>query len=527
MEFAIHQSLKIYSGGLGFLAGSHMRSAYELKQNFIGIGILWSYGYYDQEWDNTHKMRVGFREKHYHFLEDTGIKFDISIHASEVRVKVLYLAPETFESAPLFLLTTDIEENDHLSRTISYHLYDRHTEAKIAQCMLLGYGGAKLLDILNMNVEKYHINEAHGLSSAFHLYEKYNGKSEEIKKRLVFTTHTPEEAGNEKHEVSLLERMGFFGQVPLDKVEEWGCSSPDLFNHTLCALRLATKANSVSKLHYKVSKKMWGEFDNTCEIIPITNAQNERYWSDERMLEAWTKDKDTKMLKLKREFKSRLFEWIADECGKLLNPDYLTIVWARRFATYKRADLILRDLDRLLRVVNNDERPVQIIWAGKPYPFDYGAIDVFDKIASIARAHPRLVILTGYELALSKKLKMGSDLWLNTPIIGREASGTSGMTASMNATINFSTLDGWICEFAKDKQNCFLIPSSKDQKNHEVRDEDEANALYDVLESTILDCFYNDKDKWLGMMKASMKDVRADFKSKRMANQYYKELYGS
>jgi len=198
MEYAIDQSLKTYSGGLGFLSGSHMKSAYEFKQNLIGIGILWKYGYYDQERDKEGLMKASYIKKNYSFLEDTKIRFEIHVHSHPVKVKVLYLKPETFNTAPVFFLSTDVEENDHLSKTISHYLYDSDKAARIAASILLGIGGGKLLEILNYNTEIYHLNEAHALPLAFYLYQRSLGELSEVKNKLTFTTHTPEEAGNEK-----------------------------------------------------------------------------------------------------------------------------------------------------------------------------------------------------------------------------------------------------------------------------------------------------------------------------------------
>jgi len=198
MEFAVHQPLKIYSGGLGFLSGSHMRSAYELKQNLVGIGILWKYGYYDQARNQDQTLQVTWMEKNASFLEDTGIKFQVNIHEHPVWVKVYYLNPETFKSAPIFLLSTDLPENDYVSQTITHRLYDANVATKVAQFILLGVGGAKLMDEIGFNPDLYHLNEAHAISASFYLYQKFNKNISEVKKRLVFTTHTPEEAGNEK-----------------------------------------------------------------------------------------------------------------------------------------------------------------------------------------------------------------------------------------------------------------------------------------------------------------------------------------
>ena len=227
MEFAIDQSLKIYSGGLGFLAGSHMRSAYELKQNLIGIGILWKYGYYDQERNKDGTLKANYIQKDYSFLTDTGIVFPITIHNHIVHVKAYLLKPEVFNSVPLFLLSTDITENDHLAQTICHRLYDSHESARIAQSILLGVGGAKLLDILDRKTEIYHMNEGHALPLCFYLLDKYKDL-EEVKKRVVFTTHTPEKAGNEEHSIKTLEVMSFLQGASHDTVLK--LAAPDEYN---------------------------------------------------------------------------------------------------------------------------------------------------------------------------------------------------------------------------------------------------------------------------------------------------------
>src|SRR6218665_2162869 len=200
MEFAIHQPLKIYSGGLGFLAGSHMRSAYQLKQNLIGIGMLWKFGYYDQTRNTHNSMTVQLREKMYNFVKDTGIRFQITIQNRPVWIAAYFLPSDTFGSVPMFFLTSDTEGNDTWARSLSYHLYDVDASTKVAQCMILGLGGMKLLDELDYQPDIYHFNEAHAVSGVFHLYKKF-GKIADIKKHLVFTTHTPEEAGNDKHDI--------------------------------------------------------------------------------------------------------------------------------------------------------------------------------------------------------------------------------------------------------------------------------------------------------------------------------------
>ena len=525
MEFALDQPLKTYSGGLGFLAGSHMRSAYELKQNLVGIGILWTYGYYDQDRNPDQTMKTEFRQKRYSFLQDTGLLFPITIHGAAVQVRALYLAPETFGTAPMFFLTTDIPENDYISRTISHHLYDPDAAARVAQSILLGVGGGRLLDLLGRQTDVYHLNEGHGLPLAFYLYEKHGRQLAEVQKRLVFTTHTPELAGNEERPMRLLEDMSFFAGVPTDEVRRVARISGDALNYTLTALRFAHRANAVSKVHGTVANEMWGHYEGICPIIAITNAQNGTYWRDAQLAAALKGRDDAALLARKRELKKRLFQTVADQTGTLLDPDALTIVWARRFAGYKRADLILRDFERFRRLVSNDERPVQVIWAGKPYPKDYSAINTFNHIIQQTKDLKRCAVLTGYELALSAEMKKGADLWLNTPRYPREASGTSGMTAAMNACVSVSIADGWMPEFAKDGQNCFLVEHADVNLPEEQKDTLEAQTLYDVLENQVVPLYYGQPKDFLKVVKAAMKDVEPAFESGRMAKEYYEQLY--
>lgn len=523
-EFAIDQSFKIYSGGLGFLAGSHMRSAAELKQNFAGIGILWTYGYYNQVRGEDGELAVQFRKQSYSFLQDTGIRYIVSVHGHPVWVKALYLPGDIFGTVPMFFLTTDIDENDDLSRAITHRLYDNDPLRRIAQYIILGVGGAKLLDELGVDPDVWHLNEAHGLSAAFHLYKKH-GSAEEVHKRLIFTTHTPEEAGNEKHDFNLLQNFTFFSDVPENEIRDITGIEGEVFNHTLAALRLAKKANGVSKLHGDVSRQMWKNEPDICEITHITNAQNKKYWGDHG-IESARREKDIDMLRhRKRELKERLFRVVADQTGKLFDPDVLTIVWARRFAGYKRPDLITRDIRLFREMLNNNDHPVQIIWAGKPYPFDYSAIDTFDELIRLTKGYPNATVLVGYELELSRFLKNGSDLWLNNPVVTREASGTSGMTAAMNGSVNFSTYDGWICEFARDGGNSFIIPSPDPHLSPEERDRYDILGFYTALKERIMPLYYDTPKEWNKVVMQSMNDVVPFFESGRMVAEYYEKMY--
>lgn len=524
MEFAIHPALKIYSGGLGFLAGSHMRSAYDTKQNLFGIGILWKYGYYDQTRNSDNTMNVLFAEKFYNFLEDPGIIVPVYVNKHQIYVKAYYLRPEVFGTVPMYLLTTDIAENDHLAQTITHKLYDNNTYTRIAQSIVLGIGGAKVVDALG-GADIYHMNEGHALPLAFHLYTQFNRDVEEVKNKVRFTTHTPEKAGNEEHPIQMLDNMGFFSSIPLEEVRKITMVDEEMFSHTLVGLRLSRRANGVSQLHGEVSRDMWADQQGVCPIIAITNAQNKKYWADGILDKALAEGDDARLFDRKMHLKKRLLNYVGDQTGKIFDPEVLTIVWARRFAEYKRPDLIKRDIMRFNRLISNKDRPVQIIWAGKPYPLDANAVSVFNHLVTSNRKVKNCAVLVGYELALSALLKKGADIWLNTPRRPREASGTSGMTAAMNGAINFSISDGWVIEFARHGENAFVIPTTDPTQPIDQQDNEDFYSMMYILENEILPTYYNKPDRWKQLVKNSMLDVYPMFDSDRMVDEYYSKLY--
>jgi len=524
MEYAIHQPLKLYAGGLGFLAGSHLKSAYELKQNLIGIGILWKYGYYDQVRKSDQAMDVLFQEKVYGFLKKTDITFTVKISGHDVHVVVWYLPPTVFKTAPLFLLSTDTEENDYLSKTICYKLYDPNPETRIAAAILLGAGGAQLLDKLGWQPDIYHLNESHALPLAFYLYNKY-WNLDDVKKHLVFTSHTPEPAGNQQTNIFLLHKMGFFCGLTLDIVKKICGADGDMLDHTLSAFRLSGIANGVSLKHSLTLQGAWQSYKDICPITHITNAQHFGYWADEKMYKSLWNNNDERLTQRKRECKHQLFEEVADQTGELYDPKVFTLVFAKRFTDYKRAELLLRNTDRFHKLVSSSERPVQIIWAGKPHPMDYNGIAAFDRVVHLSKQYSNCSILVGYELKLSRLLKQGADVWLNVPRLTHEASGTSGMTAAMNGAINVSIPDGWFPEFARDGINSFVIPSSDISLPAYQQDDMDAESLYDLLENTIVPLYYEQPAQWLAIQKNSMSDILCAFDSNRMAKEYYTELY--
>ena len=525
MEYGIDQALKIYAGGLGFLSGSYMKSAYELKQNVVGIGILWKYGYYNQIRKQDQTMDVLFEEKSYGFLMDTQIRFTIKIAKHDVWVAAYYLEPEIFKTAPLFLLTTDLPENDYLAKTISHKLYDSNPETSIAAAILLGAGGAKLLEMLKIDIEVYHLNESHALPLAFYLYNKYKN-TDEVRKRLVYTNHTSEEAGNKKSNITFLDKIGFFCDIPIAEIIAISGSKGNDIDHTLTALRLSGIANGVSEIHQKKLIKLWNQQEGVCEIISITNAQSFTYWHDKEMYQHLSEiNFEVNLLKKKR--KKILFEIVADQCGEIYDENICTIIFAKRFAGYKRADLLLQDVERFEKMVTNKQRPVQIIWAGKPYPMDYYGIGVFDKIVNVCKAHNNCAILVGYELTLSKILKSGADIWLNNPRMFHEASGTSGIAAAMNGAINIGAPDGWFPEFAKDKTNSFVIPECDTTLPDHLQDEADAANLFNLIENELLPIYYDYPNRWNEIIKKSMQDIIPKFDSNRMAIEYYEKLYNN
>ncbi len=324
--------------------------------------------------------------------------------------------------------------------------------------------------------------------------------------------------------------MSFFNGLTLDEVRDITGIKDNVFNHSLAALRLSHIANGVSKLHGEVSRDMWKGYENIAPILHVTNAQNKKYWVD-HVLEGARKTKDVDKLDDRKTFgKKKLFAEVADQTGKIFDPEILTIVWARRFAEYKRPELITRDAQRFRRLMERVDQPVQIIWAGKPYPLDYGAVNTFNGLVHLSREFKNMAVLTGYELRLSKKMKEGSDVWLNNPRVTREASGTSGMTAAMNGSVNFSTYDGWVCEFTTPEEsghNTYVVPVTDINLPRHEQDVQDMDKLFKILENEIIPTYYKDKKRkaWNKIVMNSMNEVAPFFDADRMADEYYANIY--
>jgi len=519
MEIALDQSLSTYSGGLGFLAGSHMHSAGYLQMPMVGVTMLWTYGYYDQRIGHDGNVEVAYIQKHYDFLTDLNLYTEVEVFGEKVKVKAYKVDPSLFGACPVYLLTTDVDGNSERARKISHRLYDGDEKIRIAQETVLGIGGVRMLQAIGYDFDVVHMNEGHALPAAFELLRQYNGNLNEVKRKVVFTTHTPVAAGNEVHWVDKLLEGGFFSGCSREKAVALG---GEQFSLTVAALRMSRIANAVSQLHGLVANKMWEWVEDRCPIRAITNAVNIHYWQDKRIANAHT---DEELLAAKYEMKKDLFKYIANKAGKRFDPDVLTITWARRFADYKRAWLIFMDKERIGKLL--EENKVQLIFAGKFHPDDSMGREMFNKILNKSYSLKNVVVLPGYELELSAKLKRGSDIWLNTPIRPLEASGTSGMSANMNGALHFSTYDGWTVEGTFPGINGYTIeyPGLDDDIPWEERHWKDHDCMMDIIENQIIPTYYENKPEWARMMRQAMRTAEAYFNSDRMVIEYYNRIY--
>ena len=519
MEIALDQSLSTYSGGLGFLAGSHMLSAGYLQLPIVGVTMLWSYGYYDQRIDQKGQVEVAYIKKYYDFLTDLNVSTTVDIFGEKVKVKAYRVEPELFGACPVYLLTTDVDGNSEWAKSISHKLYDGNEKIRIAQETVLGVAGVRILQAVGYKFDVIHMNEGHALPAAFELLNQNKGDLNAVRKQTVFTTHTPVAAGNEVHWVDTLMQGGFFAGCSRETAVELGGEN---FSLTVAALRMSRIANAVSQLHGLVSNKMWEWVDGRCPIRAITNAVNLHYWQDHRIKEAKTTQD---LLNVKREMKCELFKYIANVAGKRFDPDVLTITWARRFADYKRAWLILMDKDRINKLLN--ENKIQIIFAGKFHPDDVIGKEMFNKILRSSYSMKNVVVLTGYELELSGKLKRASDIWLNTPLRPFEASGTSGMSANANGALHLSIFDGWTVEGTFNGINGYTVeyPELDDEMPWEERHWKDHKCVMSILEDEIIPTYYDNKDEWARLMKQAIRTSEAYFNSDRMVIEYFNRLY--
>jgi len=563
-EFGLDESLPIYSGGLGVLAGDYLKAASELGLPLVGVGLFYRRGYFRQRLDETDRQI-----ELYPLTVTTRLPLELVPMAP-----VVDLADDDGNLVPvqlavwrarvgrvsLYLIDTHVEGNPEWAVTDTLYGGDRAN--RLRQEVLLGVGGVRVLRRLALEPTVFHLNEGHSaflqLERMRELVEEQGLSAEEAIERLrastVFTTHTPVPAGNEVFDPELVrgalgrlvERCGLAWDdfVALGKVdpEETG------FGLTPFALRTAQYANGVSELHGAVSREMWHGLwpEKRVDQVPITSVTNgvhQRTWISGE-LEVLLGDTDPQFERARevpaedlwaarRRGKERLLRFVAATRGvRELDPEILTIGFARRFATYKRADLLFSRPERLARLLADSERPIQVLVAGKAHPADEAGKDLIQLVVEFAREPPaagRVVFLEDYEMTLARRLVQGVDLWLNTPRRPHEASGTSGMKAALNGVLNCSILDGWWAE-AYSPACGFAIGGPEVEASDAKQDEADADALYAVLEEQVLPAFYERDEaglpqRWIALMRESIAELGPRFGTARMAAEYVERLY--
>jgi starch phosphorylase len=523
MEYGLDESLPIYSGGLGVLAGDFMRSAHALGMPVVGVGIVWGQGYTTQRIaasGTNEDHPTPHDRRHLHKLPQT-----VSVTIGGRVVPLSIYRVEGLEAAPLYLL----EPSEGRDRWITERLYGGGSDDRIAQEIVLGVGGVRALQALNIEVDLFHFNEGHALFAGFELMRQARGRGldfdgawAETREQIVFTTHTPIDAGNEEHAFERLELQGATLGLTAAQLERLG-GRP--FNMTVGALRLSRNANAVAQLHGETARHMWRHVADGAPIASITNGVDARVWQDARVRAAAAllgDGSDGALDAARAACKRALCAEVAARSGVVLDPDLLTIGFARRATAYKRATLLFRDEERMAALL--DKGPVQLVYAGKAHPRDAGGQALVTEMVQLARRYDgRVVFVPNYDLALGRALTRGVDVWLNTPRRPLEACGTSGMKAAMNGVLNCSILDGWWPEACEHGVNGWAIGDHL--LEDEPGDEADAAALYALLEDEIIPTFYEQRARWRGMMRASIAATAEAFSSDRMLRDYYAQLY--
>ncbi len=527
MEYALESSFKIYSGGLGILAGDYFKGVKDHGFPMVGIGIRWKQGYGEQHVDPaTGKVFDAFRTGDHGFLEDTGVTVKVEIKGRPVHVKVWKVTSYGVDS--LYLLDTDLEANDGEARWITGQLYGWFGEERVAQEMVLGIGGVRALQALRIKPDVYHFNEGHALFAGFELIRRRMARGAAFKDALartreevVFTTHTPIVQGNESHPIERFMYLGANLGLTRAQLKQLG-GSP--FNMTVGALRMSRIANAVAELHRVTANAMWKGVKGRCEIIGITNAIHQGTWVDPLMLELAAKGKKDALWNRHMENKGRLIAFVEARNGVKLDPDALLIGFSRRAAPYKRSNFIFTDrafIEPLLR-----SGKVQIVFSGKAHPLDDNGKVIVEDILEMTRLYPgRVVFLENYDMEIGALLTRGSDVWLNNPRRPKEASGTSGMKAAQNGVLNLSILDGWWPEACDHGKNGWQFGDGFESAKDAVLDAHDFKAFRKVLAEEVLPTYYGHRDRWVDMMVRSIQDTREAFGVKRMLDEYYARMY--
>lgn len=595
-EFGIHESLPIYSGGLGVLAGDHLKSASEIGVPLVGVGLLYRNGYFQQYLSGDGWQQEAYPELDFYNLPIEALKYT---DGSPIRVRVDMPDNAVFCQVwkvnvgriQLYLLDTNLADNAPADREITSRLYGGGTEMRIRQEIVLGIGGMRALEAVGITPTVYHMNEGHSAFLALERVRKllennqlsFDEARQQVMATNVFTTHTPVPAGIDMFPPDLVLKY-FHNYIPSLRLDEEGflalgredvSNRKQGFSMAVLALRLADSINAVSRLHGDVSRHMWHNIwphvpPDEVPIQSITNGIHVRSWLapeissmlDRYLASNWQFDPtdhsvwdgvaqipDEELWRAHERGRERLVSWARkrmrrqllargaayDElvaADQVLDPDALTIGFARRFATYKRGALLFRDPERLRRLLDDPKRPIQFIFAGKAHPADTEGKELIRKIIHFARelnVRRRIIFIENYDINVARALVQGVDVWLNTPRRGMEASGTSGMKAAVNGVLNCSILDGWWVEGYRPDVG-WAIGRGESYTDAEVQDRVESQALYDLLEKQIIPIFYDrgvDRlpHDWIARMKNSLRYLAPVFNTNRMVRDYTEEYY--
>jgi starch phosphorylase len=592
-EFGFHESIPNYSGGLGILAGDHCKSASDLDLNFVAIGLLYRHGYFRQEIDKEGVQHAVNLNQNFHHLPIREVQREGGKLLIAVRILDRDVFAKVWElhvgRVCLYLLDADTPENSAEDRLITAELYGGDLEMRMRQEIMLGIGGVTALSALGIDAEVFHMNEGH---SAFLALERI--RRNVVEKKLdfysalqvvaaanVFTTHTPVPAGNDSFSREMMRK--YFGPlakelgISFDELFRFGQASvdpADVFSMTILALRFSRHVNGVSKLHGEVSQMLWkdvwaGVPVHEVPITSITNGVHTKTWmapefsalyqkhlgdweehiTDENFWRRVIDIPDAQLWDTHQKLKLRLVEFVRERVrmrrerigdspeairnvSRILDPEILTIGFARRFATYKRGALLFSDKERLKRLLNDTTRPVQFIFAGKAHPRDEGGKALIQEVYKFSREagiENRVVFLEDYDSYIARRLVQGVDLWLNHPLRPLEASGTSGMKVAPNGGLNLSVLDGWWCE-SYNGNNGWAIGAEIKNGTVEFQNEVDTNSLYQLLENQIIPLYYAKPDgklplAWLQLMRESIRSVTPVFNTHRMVKEYTERLY--
>lgn len=552
MEIGLTPEIPTYSGGLGILAGDTIKSAADLKLPLIGVTLLTKKGYFEQVIDddgNQIEKESNFNPEDY--MQKLDITTFVNIEGRKVYVTAwLYRVKcPTGSEVPVLFLDTDIELNNDEDRKITQYLYGGDSRYRFKQEVVLGIGGIRILKEIGIEFRRYHMNEGHSALLTLELLNDFKRSVEEVwdenlvwdseavKERCVFTTHTPVAAGHDKFQYDLVSDILRGDYIPIDVIKRFG--GKDNLNMTLLALNLSEFVNGVAKKHGEVSRKLFPGY----EINAITNGVHSFTWVCkplsylyDKYIPGWANEPelfvraenipDEELFNAHQTAKKELFDYIKETTGEEFDINVLTIGFARRATAYKRPDLLFYDIERFLKITAGK---VQFVYGGKAHPKDYPGKEIIKKIITLSKQlkdKVKIVYLQNYNMNVAKKIIAGVDVWLNTPQRPLEASGTSGMKAAHNGVINFSVLDGWWIEGYIEGVTGWSIGSlPKDEKLDEDTSPSDAEDLYTKLENEIIPTYYNNRPRWIFMMKNSVGKIAYYFNTHRMMRRYVTEAF--